>query len=441
MPTTSNFGWNTPADTDLVKDGALAIRTLGNNIDASMAELKGGTTGQVLSKTSNTDMDFTWVTSDDANAIQNAIVDAKGDLIAATANDTPARLAVGSNGDTLVADSAQSTGLRYNPPVGSLANPVINGGQDVWQRGTSFTPAGATLTYCSDRWMTYRASTGYTVTRQTTSDTTNLPNIQYSARLQRTNGNASGDAIYYNSSIETTNCLPFAGKTVTMSFYARAGANFSATSSLLSVQFYTGTGTDQNVNQGYTSSAVALNTAATLTTTWQRFAFSFTIGATITEFAPFFYYTPTGTAGANDWFEITGVQLDVGTWTASTAPTFRRSGGTIQGETALCQRYYYKTYNQSVAPATTNAYENTRVINFNGTTVTRFGVTWPLMRTAPSVTLYNPETGATASLRADNSTNQTLNGPFNIGDNGGFVDITPTGGQYGRFHMVASAEL
>lgn len=62
MPTTSNFGWTTPADTDLVKDGALAIRTLGNGIDTSFIDLKGGTTGQLLSKTSNADLDFTWTT-------------------------------------------------------------------------------------------------------------------------------------------------------------------------------------------------------------------------------------------------------------------------------------------------------------------------------------------------------------------------------------------
>ena len=62
MPTTTNFGWTTPADTDLVKDGAAAIRTLGNGIDTSFLDLKGGTTGQVLSKTSGTDLDFTWTT-------------------------------------------------------------------------------------------------------------------------------------------------------------------------------------------------------------------------------------------------------------------------------------------------------------------------------------------------------------------------------------------
>jgi hypothetical protein len=78
-----------------------------------MADLLGGTTGQVLAKASNTDMDFSWVAQDDSNAIQNAIVDAKGDLIGATAADTPARLAVGANGTMLVANSAESTGLKW----------------------------------------------------------------------------------------------------------------------------------------------------------------------------------------------------------------------------------------------------------------------------------------------------------------------------------------
>jgi hypothetical protein len=118
MATTTNFGWETPDDTDLVKDGAAAIRTLGQSIDTSMMDLEGGTTGQVLSKASNTDMDFTWVTTDDANAIQNAIVDAKGDLIGATAADTPARLAVGTNGQVLTADSTAATGLAWATPAG-----------------------------------------------------------------------------------------------------------------------------------------------------------------------------------------------------------------------------------------------------------------------------------------------------------------------------------
>jgi hypothetical protein len=71
-------------------------------------------------------MDFTWVTTDDANAIQNAIVDAKGDLIAATANDTPARLAVGSNTAPLVADSAEATGLRWDSSSWTTYTPTLS---------------------------------------------------------------------------------------------------------------------------------------------------------------------------------------------------------------------------------------------------------------------------------------------------------------------------
>ena len=111
--TTTNFGWDIPQSTDLVKDGATAIAALGQDIDTALVDLKGGTTGQVLAKASATDLDFSWVAQDDSNAIQNAIVDAKGDLIAATAADTPARLAVGTNGQVLTADSTASTGLAW----------------------------------------------------------------------------------------------------------------------------------------------------------------------------------------------------------------------------------------------------------------------------------------------------------------------------------------
>ncbi len=102
-----------PTPTDLVTDLPADFEVFGQAVATSLADLLGGTTDQVLAKNSNTDMDFKWVTSDDANAIQNTIVDAKGDLIAASANDTPARLAVGANGETLIADSSTGTGLKW----------------------------------------------------------------------------------------------------------------------------------------------------------------------------------------------------------------------------------------------------------------------------------------------------------------------------------------
>ena len=117
--TTTNFGWDIPQSTDLVKDGATAIAALGQDIDTALVDLKGGTTGQVLAKATNTDLDFSWVAQDDSNAIQNAIVDAKGDLISATAADTPARLAVGANDTVLTADSTTATGLKWATPAAS----------------------------------------------------------------------------------------------------------------------------------------------------------------------------------------------------------------------------------------------------------------------------------------------------------------------------------
>ena len=341
MANTTNFGWETPDDTDLVKDGAAAMRTLGNAIDASFVDLKGGTTGQVLSKASNTDLDYTWVTTDDANAIQNAIVDAKGDLIAASAADTPARLAVGSNGDTLVADSAATTGLRWSSTP-SASNPVVNGALDIWQRGTSFS-VNATNAYTADRW-NMSSDRNITVSRQATGDTTNLPFIQYCSRVLRNNGQGSGYLVAI-SSLETVNSIPFAGKTVTLSFYARRGSSYSASSNALSVLLISGTGTDQGRQSGgFTGEAYPINSSATLTTTWQRFSFTGTVASTATQLAVYLKEDATGTASdSNDYYEFTGVQIDVG----SVALPFRRTGGTLQGELAACERYYWRPSGQS----------------------------------------------------------------------------------------------
>jgi len=85
----------------------------------------------------------------------NSPLTAKGDLF--TYSTAPARLAVGNNGESLVADSAATTGLRYQGNQAAGKNSIINGGFDIWQRGTSFVPT--TTAFGPDRWQIYRNTT------------------------------------------------------------------------------------------------------------------------------------------------------------------------------------------------------------------------------------------------------------------------------------------
>lgn len=112
MATTTNFGWTTPDDTDLVKDGAAAIRTLGSGIDTSLVDLKGGTTGQVLSKASNSDLDYSWTTPTDQTPLTT-----KGDLFGYSTAD--ARIPVGADGTVLTADSAETLGVKWAAASGA----------------------------------------------------------------------------------------------------------------------------------------------------------------------------------------------------------------------------------------------------------------------------------------------------------------------------------
>lgn len=275
-------------------------------------------------------------------------------------------------------------------------NFLINGAFDIWQRGTSL--AGGNGIYTADRWSTFTDNEVRTVTRQTTGDTTNLPHIQYCARFQRANTNTGTGRLLFGQSLETINSIPLAGKTVTISLYARAGANYSSTSNVLGVRLYGGTGTDQHNFVGYTSQSTIINSNATLTTSWQRFSFTGTVGESVTEVATQIGYTPTGTAGAADYFEITGVQLEIG----SVATSFSRAGGDIQGELAKCQRYYWR----ASTDVTLNGIPFVGFASANSTTVANAWVRFPVSmrsngptsidagnpRLYAGTTQYNPNT-------------------------------------------------
>jgi hypothetical protein len=224
-------------------------------------------------------------------------------------------------------------------------NCIINGGYDIAQRGTSGTFTATAKAFCFDRWY-LNATTGASMTYSQQAST--VAGTRYCARVGRTAGNTNTTTIALAQDIETSNSIIYAGQTVTISFYARAGANFSAASGALTHFAIQGTGTDQSdYGAAFTGRTVLSTGTATLTTTFQRFSYTATVAASTTELNFQTLYVPVGTAGANDYYEVTGVQIELG----GVATTFSRAGGTIQGELAACQRYYYRvtgsqTYNR-----------------------------------------------------------------------------------------------
>jgi hypothetical protein len=397
--TTPNFGWPVPTSTDLVKDGATAIEALGDGVDASFVDLKGGTTGQVLAKTSGTDLDFTWVTTDDTNAIQNAIVDAKGDLIAASAADTPARLAVGNNGETLVADSATSTGLRYQSNFAAGKNKILNGAFDIWQRGSSQNLTTGNYFFLADRFqalVNFSAGTA-SISRQTFTPGT-APVAGYEGQyFQRVNTGTTATYVEINSKIEDVRTL--AGQNVTISFWAKASSAVTV-KNLIRQNF--GSGGSGNVD----------NTANfNLTTSWTRFTRSIeplgamtgkTIGTS--SFLQFFLYQDTGALGGLD-IDLWGVQIEAG----SVATAFQTATGTIQGELAACQRYYYRQTASQIYSSFSNwasAYTTAIVDNW----LVNFPVTMRVAQTSGgSLTTSN------ISMTDGNNTFST--GTFNLSTN------------------------
>jgi len=222
-------------------------------------------------------------------------------------------------------------------------------GTNPWQRGTSFSSIANTLTYTADRWFALgNASSSISVSQQAVSAVAGFADA---VQFGRASGNTNTGPIYLGQVIESADSIRCQGQTVTLSFWALAGANWSPASSNLNVLLVSGTGANQSAASfmagtwtGYStltltpqqgSAAPAANIAQPVTGTWTRYSFTAVVPASVTQLGVLFNAIPAGTAGANDWVQIMGAQLEIG----GQATAFEHRD--VEMELALAQRYFF----------------------------------------------------------------------------------------------------
>ena len=273
--------------------------------------------------------------------IASTIADAKGDLIVGTAADTVDRLAVGNNGETLVADSSTSTGLRYTSNFAAGKNKIINGDFFVNQRG--FTSESNSTTFVADRWKYSASTTGTASINVFTPGTAPVAGYEGKNYLRMVTSGQTGTSAVAAFTTRVEDVRTFAGQTTTLSFWAKAssGTPFVAADFL------------QLFGTGGSGTVVGTGQKVAITTSWVRYSFTFAIdsvaGKTISTSNDSFVQIEIFTSAGTDYntraasmgiqsatIEIWGVQWEAG----SVATAFQTATGTIQGELAACQRYY-----------------------------------------------------------------------------------------------------
>jgi hypothetical protein len=325
-------------------------------------------------------------------------------------------------------------------------NLIINGSMNIWQRGTSLlnlASQGAT-NYTADRWNATRYSSGdHDVTRQEV----NHLGFRYALRSERSVGDSGATARFINQPIESSISRTLAGKYVTLSFYARRGAGMPTISGVNLSAWIVYHVEDNYLNNGmfYSNFKNATTITASsknllLSTDFQKFELTEFIPSNVRQIGISFG-TPVElpTAIANDYFEITGVQLEEG----RTATPFEFL--LPMEELSLCQRYYCKSFNVETEPANgITSGDGEHQIHLVASGDPQIVVYWPVtMRSSPTITLYNPRSGGASSQWSTAASDSANARAFYATQTKAIIDNSDVSlsATYWRIAWSASAEL
>lgn len=219
---------------------------------------------------------------------------------------------------------------------------MIDGGDfttNPFQRGTSGTGITSSLTYTADRFFMVGGASS-SISWGATADTT-LAGYSQSLKMQRASANSNTAALNLGQVLESADCIKAQGQIVTLSFYAKAGANYSGGALTVALNHSVTAGNDTAAHlvaasTNWQATPTVINATQVLTTSWTRYQFTGTVPALATQLGLLLTWTPTGTAGTDDSVYIQGVQLEV----SNGASPFEHRD--IEVELALCQRYYVR---------------------------------------------------------------------------------------------------
>jgi len=339
----------------------------------------------------------------------------------------------------------------FNPSNDQSAgkNLIINGGFDIWQRGTSFTTdAAATVIYTADRISAFALFPGagatQTITRETSSS--HIPsNFKYSLKsVVSTAVPVNAGRMLIGYTMENTDSLALAGRTVTYSMQIKAIGNIDRV--YLYSRYNTSGGNALSGAVDGSNAPFAVNSSSFTTITWTTTVPSAaTLTSTGTYGFQLVYYRANGAVEAiGDGIYIAGLQLEIG----NVVTSFSRAGGTIGGELALCQRYYQKSYSQGTNPATNNSPGAEVRMGASRTDqyATDSSFSFPVaMRIPPAVLLYSSTNSTVNSIYDAGAGANRSAAVFNIGDNRAQIGlgsgVTTTANTAYVWHWVASAEL